>query len=1070
MNRFFVYHPVFAWVIALFIALFGVMALRSLPIEQYPAVAPPSLNVDITYNGADAETLDRNATSIISKEINGVDNFLYMSATSRANGTAEITVTFKPGTNLDIARTQVQDRLSRVTPRLPQEVRQVGVTVTKGAQGFLGVVALQSKSGRTDPVALGNFASNRLSDEIKRIAGVGDVVQFGSQYAMRIWLDSEKLAAYGISASETLTAVQEQNSQTAGGGLGEQPVARLSEFNAKIVTQNRFSTPEQFREIIVRENPDGSVIRLGDVARIEMGAESYNITCTVDGHPIAGLGIQLASGANALETENAIVARLKELEPTFPPDIQWSIPYDTTPFILASVTDVENTLVIAMALVFLVMFLFLQDWRPTLIAAIVVPISLGGACVGLAVFGMSINILSLLAMVVAIGILVDDAIVVVENVDRIMKEERLNRRRATVKAMSQITGAIIGITLVLVAVFLPMAFFPGSTGGIYRQFSVTLAVSVFVSAALALTLTPALCAMILKEPPKGEANQSPEQRPRSGPMGWLDRFFGAFNRAFTEMRERYGRGVDTILERPLRWLCGFAVVVALTGFLFTRLPGGFLPTEDQGYIFVVYTAAPGATMARTAVAIQKAEDFFHKQPQVKSVVSVGGFSFFGQGQSTGISFVTLKPWEERPGRSNSASALVAKAGAALADIPQAQIFALDPPPIQALGNATGFTFKIEDRGGVGAARLLAARDQILSLARKSKVLVGVRPEGLPPTPELYVDIDRIKARALGVQIADVNQTLAIAFGSYYANDFSYLGDVLRVYLQADASQRMTPADLLALKVPNSRKEMVPFSSFTAVRWTSGPQQVERYNGYPSRTISGVAAPGYASGDALVEMERLSAPILQNGLGYEWTGTAYEEKQSGGQVGALLGLSLLVVYLLLAALYGSWPVPLAALMAIPFGVLGAAVFALARSFSADIYFNIGLITVIGLSAKNAILIVEFALDEERAGRSALEGVKAAARQRLRPILMTSLAFVFGMAPLVIASGAGAASRQVMGTGVMGGMILVTGFGIFFTPVFYYSARKWLSRAKDFAAQDASEEESDAARHVLETPRA
>jgi len=1070
MNRFFVYHPVFAWVIALFIALFGLLALRSLPVEQYPAVAPPALNLDVVYNGADAETLDRNVTAIISKEMNGVDNFLYMSATSRANGTATITVTFKPGANLDIARTQVQDRLSRVTPRLPEEVRQVGVTVTKAAQGFLGVVALESRSGRTGPTALGNFASNRLSDEIKRIPGVGDVVQFGSQYAMRIWLDPEKLAGYGISVSETLRAVQEQNSQTAGGGLGEQPVTRLSEFNAKIVTQNRFATPEQFRQIIVRENPDGSVIRLGDVARIELGAESFNLAATVDGHPIAGLGIQLANGANALATEKAVVARLKELEPTFPPDIKWSIPYDTTPFITASVADVETTLVIAMVLVFLVMFVFLQDWRPTLIAAIVVPISLGGACVGLAVFGMSINILSLLAMVVAIGILVDDAIVVVENVDRIMKEEGLNRRRATVKAMGQITGAIIGITLVLVAVFLPMAFFPGSTGGIYRQFSVTLAVSVFISAALALTLTPALCAMILKEPRKDEGEVSRAPGPRRGPAGWLDRFFNAFNRGFARTRDRYGRGVDAILVKPARWLGGFAVAVALTGFLFTRLPGGFLPTEDQGYIFVVYTAAPGATMARTAAAVQQAETFFRKQPQVRSVVSVVGFSFFGQGQSTALSFVTLKPWEERQGKPNSASALVVKANAALADIPQAQIFALDPPPIQALGNATGFTFKIEDRGGAGAARLIEARDLILAKAGKSKVLAGVRPEGLPPAPELYVDIDRTKARALGVQIADVNQTLAIAFGSYYANDFTYLGDVLRVYLQADASQRMTPADLLALKVPNSRNEMAPFASFTAVKWTSGPQQVERYNGYPSQTISGVAAPGYASGDALAEMERISAPILQNGLGYEWTGTAYEEKQSSGQVGALLGLSLLVVYLLLAALYGSWPVPLAALMAIPFGVLGATVFAIARGLSADIYFNIGLITVIGLSAKNAILIVEFALDEERAGRSALEGVKTAARQRLRPILMTSLAFIFGMAPLVIASGAGAASRQVMGTGVTGGMIFVTGLGIFFTPVFYYSARRWLSRDDDFAAQDAREEQYSGISPTPETPRA
>ena len=1062
MNRFFVYHPVFAWVIALFIALFGLIAVRSLPIEQYPAVAPPSLNLEILYNGADAETLDRNATSIISKEINGVDNFLYMSATSRANGTAEIVVTFKPGTNLDIARTQVQDRLSRVTPRLPEEVRQVGVTVTKGAQGFLGVISLESRSGRTSPTALGNFASNRLSDEIKRIPGVGDVVQFGSQYAMRIWLDPEKLASYGISAAEILRAVQEQNSQTAGGGLGEQPVAPLTEFNAKIVTQNRFSTPEQFRQIIVRENPDGSVIRLGDVARIELGAESFNLAATVDGKPIAGLGVQLASGANALATEKAMVARLKELEPTFPPDIKWSIPYDTTPFITASVTDVAVTLLIAMVLVFVVMFAFLQDWRPTLIAAIVVPISLGGACVGLAIFGMSINILSLLAMVVAIGILVDDAIVVVENVDRIMKEEGLNRRRATVKAMGQITGAIIGITLVLVAVFLPMAFFPGSTGGIYRQFSVTLAVSVFVSAALALTLTPALCAMILKEPASAETDveAAPMKRPRSGPAGWLDRFFNAFNRGFAETRDRYGRGVDGILQRPVRWLGVFVAAVVLTGLVFTRLPGGFLPTEDQGYIFVVYNAAPGATMARTDVAVKKAEAFFKAQPQAKQVVSVVGFSFFGQGQSTGISFVTLKPWEERQGKANGASALVAKANAALSDIPEAQIFALDPPAIQALGNATGFTFKIEDRGGVGAARLLEARDQILAKAMQSKVLVGVRPEGLPPTPELYVDIDRTKARALGVQITDVNQTLAIAFGSYYANDFSYLGDVLRVYLQADASQRMTPADLLALKVPNAHKEMTPFSSFTTVRWTAGPQQVDRYNGYPAQTISGVAAPGHASGDALAEMERISAPILQNGLSFEWTGTAFEEKQSSGQIGVLLGLSLLVVYLLLAALYGSWPVPLAALMAIPFGVLGAAVFAMARGFSADVYFNIGLITVIGLSAKNAILIVEFALDEERAGRSALEGVKAAARQRLRPILMTSLAFIFGMAPLVIASGAGAASRQVMGTGVMGGMIFVTGLGLFFTPVFYYSARRWLSRDNDYAAEDAREEQASA----------
>ena len=1053
MDSFFVLRPVFAWVIAAFIALFGAMALYNLPVEQYPSVAPPSLTLAYNYPGADADTMDKNVTAVIERELNGVDRFLYMASTSRANGTGELVVTFQSGTNLDIARTQVQDRLNRADPRLPEDVRRQGIQITDNASGFLEVIGIQSKTGRTSALELGDFASTKVVNEIRRVPGVGNVQLFSSEKAMRIWLDPEKLAGFNLSPSDALLAVQEQNGQTPGGGIGDQPIAGNAEFNAKIVTQNRFQTPEQFRGIILKANPDGSTVRLGDVARVEVGADNYQFKSTYNGKDVAGLAVQLATGANALATREAVSARMRALERTFPQDIRWTVAYDTTPFISTSIDNVIRTLIEAMLLVFLVMFLFLQSWRATVIPAIVVPIALAGGCLGLWIMGYSINTLSLFAMVVAIGILVDDAIVVVENVERIMAEEGLPPAKATIKAMGQIRGAIIGITLVLIAVFIPMAFFPGSTGGIYRQFSVTLAVSIFVSAVLALTLTPALCATLLKP-----HEQHGRTEPRAGWRGYPDRFFAWFNDRFDRAKDRYVGGVGAMLARPFRWLAVFAVVCVVTFLLFSRLPGGFLPDEDQGYFIVSYDAPVGATAQRTEQAVKATEAYLVKQPQFSAMFSVLGFNFFGQGQSAALSFAQLKPYEERKGKENSVESVIGGVFGATSQITGATIFALNPPPIQALGPASGFSLKIQDRVGNDPAGLQAAMGAIMGEAMKSPKLAGIRPEGQAPSPQLYVDIDRVQARALGLTIADVNATLAISFGSAYANDFSNQGTVQRVYLQADAPSRMKAEDVLALRVRNATGQMVPFSSFTKVSWNAGPTQLQRFNGYPALTLSGMAAPGQSSGTALKEMEAIAERVLGPNFGYEWTGTAFEEKQAGGQIGALLGLSLIVVFLLLAALYNSWPIPFAVLLVVPFGVLGAVLFTMLRGLSADVYFNIGLITIIGLAAKNAILVVEFAIDDEehqQGENKALDATLEAARQRLRPILMTSLAFILGMLPLVIASGAGAASRHAVGTGVMGGMIFATALGIFFTPVFYYVARTRLSRRRKPDIDEAPE---------------
>ena len=1052
MDRFFVYKPVFGWVIAAFIALAGILSLMNLPVEQYPSVAPPSMTLSYTYTGADAETLDRNVTAVIEREMNGIEGFLYMSAASRSNGTGQVILTFQSGTDLNTARSLVQSRLNRAEPRLPQAVQQMGVQITDNSSGFLMIMGVYSTDNSLSALEVGNYASNNIVNELRRVPGVGDIVLFGSQYAMRIWLDPTKLAGYSLSASDVLTAVQEQNSQTAGGGLAEQPITREAEFTAKIVTQNRFATAEQFREIIVRAGQDGSTVRLGDVARVELGADNYGFKARLNGREIAGMGVQLGAGANAVATAEAIKTRMKELQANFPPSMTWSIGTDTTPFIDASIHSVIMTLIEAMILVFAVMFLFLQNWRSTLIPAVVVPIALSGACFGLYVFGFSINTLSLFAMVVAIGILVDDAIVVVENVERIMAEEGLPPRLATVKAMGQIRGAIIGITLVLIAVFVPMAFFPGSTGGIYRQFSVTLAVSIFFSAVLALTLTPALCATLLKP------HADDHGEPRSGILGVPRRFGTWFNDRFGRATEKYAGAVGTMTSAPIRWLAVFAVVCVVTFVLFTRLPGGFLPSEDQGSFLVNYDAPVGATMQRTEQAVVQGEAYLRKQPQVRNVISVLGYNFFGQNQGAAMSFVDLKPWDERKGDGDSVEAIIGGVQKAVFGISQASIIALNPPPIQALGNAIGFSMKVEDRSGTDRDGLIAARNAIVAAASKNPLLAGVRPEGQGDAPELYVDIDRVKARALGLSIAAVNNTLAINFGSFYANDFNRDGNTLRVYLQADAKARMTPQDVLALRVPGPEKQMVPFSAFARVSWRSGPIQLDRYNGYPSLTISGQAAPGQSSGAALEAMEAIAKQSMTGSFAYEWTGTAYEEKQAGGQIGLLLGLSMVVVFLLLAALYNSWGIPLAVLLVVPFGVLGSVLFTMLRGLSADVYFNIGLITIIGLAAKNAILIVEFAIDDEAHHKG--EGTEKvrnatveASKQRLRPILMTSLAFILGMVPLVIAGGAGAASRQAVGTGVMGGMIAATIFGIFFTPVFYLLARKYLSKTRDPEGEDS-----------------
>lgn len=1069
MAHFFIDRPIFAWVVSLGILLAGILALRALPIEQYPEVAPPSLTISVTYPGADAETLEGNVAQVIEQQLNGVEGFLYMATSSQSNGTASITLTFEAGTDIDIAQTEVQNRLSTVEARLPEEVRRQGITVRQANAGFLMIVALTSEDGALSSTDLGNIAYNQIVDELRRVPGVGDVTLFGSQYAMRIWLDPAALASYNLSPSSVITAIQEQNSQTAGGSIGSLPYVDGQQITATISTQGRFTSAEEFENIILRANSGAAVVRLGEVARVEIGAQNYATSTERNGQPMAGMAIQLATGANALDAAEGVRARMEDIRAGLPDGTSWSVPYDSTPFVEASIEEVVKTLVEAMVLVFLVMLLFLQNWRATLIPALVVPIALAGACLGLWLFGFSINVLSLFGMVLAIGILVDDAIVVIENVERIMREEGLTPLQATRKAMDQITGAIIGITLVLIAVFVPMAFFPGSTGGIYRQFSVTLAISIFFSAVLALSLTPALCATFLKADHKRSLKDGAQEVPdidRPVQKGWrgqlaqvkshLLRLFAGFNRWFDDMTRKYGRANDKILARPARAFAIFLALSAVAVLLFMRLPTAFLPNEDQGYLITVVQAPPGATRERIDEALEPVTEFWMEQKEIENLVVIRGFSFFGQGQSNAMMFASFKPWEDRTSSESSVEALLGRATAAFASVDGAISFVIQPPSIQALGNASGFTLKLQDRTGLGREALTSARDQLLDMASQSPIIVNLRPEDQAASPTLSVTIDRLQARALSLSLSEVNTALSINFGSAYANDFNRDGRVLQVLVQADAPYRMTPEDVLSLRIPNASGELVPFSTFAKVEWSATPASLSRYNGYPAMTLSGMAAPGESSGAALAEMEKLAGQ-LPSGIGYEWTGISYEEKQAGGQIGMLLGLSVVVVFLLLAALYESWTVPLAVLLIIPMGVLGAVAFSILGGLSADVYFNVGLITIIGLAAKNAILIVEFAIEEEEAGKSRIEAIKSAARLRLRPIIMTSLAFTMGMVPLVLASGAGAASRIAVGTGVMGGMIAATAIGIFVIPVLYLLVRQYLSRKQPSAAGHLEETE-------------
>ncbi|TYP61882.1 multidrug efflux RND transporter permease subunit [Stutzerimonas stutzeri] len=1037
---FFIRRPVFAWVIALGILLGGVLALRSLPVEQYPSIAPPALRIGVTYPGADASVLETNVTQVIEQELNGVEGFLYMDSSSRSNGSASIELTFEAGTDIDIAQMEVQNRLSRVEQRLPEEVRRQGIQVFQASRDFLLIISLFSENGTMSTLELGHFATTRVLDELRRVQGVGDIREFYTAYAMRIWLNPDRLASFGLSAADVLAAVQEQNSQSAGGALGDLPLAEGIEINAPLETRGRFSTPEEFASIILRATPDGSAIRLRDVARVELGAQNYTSRSELNGQPAAGLAVQLSPGANALDTAAAVKQRMRELAESFPEDIAWTVPFDSTPFISSSIQQVVVTLLQAMALVVLVMLLFLQNWRTTVIPTIVIPITLAGTCLGLWIAGFSINLLSLFGMVLAIGTLVDDAIVVVENVKRIMDEEQLPPYQATVKAMEQVTAPIIGTTLALIAVFVPLAFFPGSTGGIYRQFAVTLSIAVATSTVLALVLTPALCAALLK----------PSQPDDSKP-GLSQRIFGPFNRWMERTTDRYHHAVGGMLARPLWFLLAFVGLLALTAFLYLRMPSAFLPDEDQGSLMTVIQAPAGATIERTEEAVEQVKAFYAEHPLVEDAITVYGFSFFGQGQAHAMSFVRLIPWDQRTEDGSSAQALVREAMGRFSQIKEARVFALNPPSIPGLGVAGGFTFKLEDRGGAGYQALLNARNQLLGKASESPVLQNVRPEGADDAPRLRVNIDRIKARALGLSINEVNATLAIAFGSAYANDFNRDGRVLQVLLQAEAPYRMTPQDVLDLKVINDQGESVPFGAFTTVDWTEGPTQLQRYNGYPALTLSGSAAPGSTTGEAMTEMERLASE-LPGSFSYEWTGASLEEQQASGQVGLLLGLSLLVVLMVLAALYESWTVPIAVLLVVPFGALGAVLFAMIRDLPADVYFNVGLVTIIGLSAKNAILIVEFAIEEEGHGKNLTDAVMNAVRLRFRPILMTSLTFILGMLPLVLSTGAGAAGRVAVGTGVMGGMIVATLLGLFYIPLFYLSVRRWLTKRRPPTAED------------------
>ena len=1027
MPQFFIDRPVFAWVVALFILLAGALAIPQLPVAQYPDVAPPQIEIYAVYPGASAQTVDESVVSLIEEELNGADHLLYFESQSSL-GSATIKATFQPGTNPELAQVDVQNRLKVVEARLPQAVNQQGLQVEKVSSGFLLLITLTSSDGKLDDVALSDYLARNVMNEIKRLDGVGKAQLYGAERAMRIWIDPQKLIAFNLTPADVNSAIVAQNAQVSAGSIGDLPSPSTQEITATILVKGQLSTPQEFADIVLKANRDGSTVRIGDVARVEIGSQEYQFGTRLNGNPSTAVGVQLSPGANALNTATLVRAKMDELARYFPVGVEYKIPYDTSPFVKVSITKVIYTLGEAMLLVFAVMFLFLQNVRYTLIPTLVVPVALMGTFATMLALGFSINVLTMFGMVLAIGILVDDAIVVVENVERIMATEGLSPKEATRKAMTQITGAIIGITLVLVAVFIPMAFMQGSVGVIYQQFSLSMATSILFSAFLALTLTPALCATLLKPVGKGEHHE------KSG-------FFGWFNRRFEQLTDRYQGWVGYALQRTGRYLLIYVVLLIGLGICFARLPSSFLPTEDQGYTITDIQLPPGATKNRTVQVAEQLEAHNAGEPGISDSVVILGFSFSGSGQNAALAFSTLKDWSER-GSDDAASSIADRANAALSQIKDAMAFSVLPPPVDGLGTSSGFEFRLQDRGGLGHATLMQTRTELLAAAEKSPLLMNVRESALAEAPQVQLIVDRKQANALGVSFADIGNVLSTAVGSSYINDFPNQGRMQRVVVQAEGDQRSQVDDLLKMHVRNNAGSMVPLSAFVQANWIQGPAQLTRYNGYPAIAISGEPSAGHSTGEAMAEIERLVAQGPK-GLGQEWTGLSLQERLSGNQAPILLGLSLLVVFLCLAALYESWSIPTSVLLVVPLGVLGAVLAVTLRGMPNDVFFKVGLITIIGLSAKNAILIIEFAKSLYDEGHDLIDATLQAARLRLRPIVMTSLAFILGVVPLAIATGASSASQQAIGTGVIGGMITAT-LAVIFVPVFFVVVMKLVQR--------------------------
>ncbi|WP_058913302.1 multidrug efflux RND transporter permease AcrD [Entomohabitans teleogrylli] len=1028
MANFFIDRPIFAWVIAIILCLTGAMAITSLPVEQYPDLAPPNVRISANYPGASAQTLENTVTQVIEQNMTGLDNLMYMSSQSSNTGRATVSLTFAAGTDPDEAVQQVQNQLQSAMRKLPQSVQSQGVTVRKTGDTNILTIAFVSTDGSMDKQDISDYVASNIQDPLSRVNGVGDIDAYGSQYSMRIWLDPTKLNSYQLTTQDVVNAIQSQNNQIAVGQLGGTPAVDRQALNATINAQSMLQTPAQFRAITLRVNKDGSLVTLGDVAEVEMGAENYDYLSRYNGNPASGLGVKLASGANEMATAKLVLDRLDELSAYFPQGLEYKVAYETTSFVKASIQDVVKTLFEAVLLVFLVMYLFLQNFRATLIPTIAVPVVLLGTFAVLYTFGYSINTLTMFAMVLAIGLLVDDAIVVVENVERIMSEEGLSPKKATRKSMGQIQGALVGIAMVLSAVFVPMAFFGGTTGAIYRQFSITIVSAMVLSVLVAMILTPALCATMLKPLKKGEHH---------GRKG----FFGWFNRMFNRNTERYERGVAKILHRSVRWMLIYVLLLGGMVFLFLRLPTSFLPQEDKGMFLTSVQLPSGSTQQQTLQVVEKIENYFHTQEKdnIVSVFATVGSGPGGNGQNVARMFVRLKDWSERDPKTGSSFAIIERATKAFRDIKEARVTANSPAAINGLGSAAGFDMELQDHAGAGHNALMAARDQLLELAGKQPELTRVRHNGLDDSPQLQIDIDQRKAQALGVSIDDINNTLQTAWGSSYINDFMDRGRVKKVYVQSAARYRMLPDDINLWYVRNSSGSMVPFSAFATSRWESGSPRLERYNGYSALEIVGEAAPGVSTGTAMDIMENLVRQLPGN-FGLEWTGMSYQERLSGAQAPALYAISLLVVFLCLAALYESWSVPFSVMLVVPLGVIGALLATWMRGLENDVYFQVGLLTVIGLAAKNAILIVEFANDLNARGQDLLAATLNACRQRLRPILMTSLAFIFGVLPMATSSGAGSSSQHAVGTGVMGGMISATVLAIFFVPLFFVLVRR------------------------------